>query len=87
MHTLTPSEVLAVCEKQIAREQAAFVAELAKRWPVGTEISFWFTMRVKNCTIGTVLGHHEDGRVRVELQKVNRRGHRTIKRVYWRQIS
>lgn len=82
-----PMNLLETYEGHIKRAKSDLEAELKKRWPVGTEISFWFNSRAQNCTIGTVSGHDGNGYVHVELAKLNRRGYRTIKRVWWRKIS
>jgi hypothetical protein len=80
-------EVLVTCEEQIQYERGRLRNEMEKRWPVGTEVSFWFNRRAKNCTIGTVIDHGGDGRVRVQLGTTNRRGYYTKKWVSWRHIS
>ena len=44
-------------------------------------------IHIRGRTIGTVSGHDGNGFIHVELAKLNRRGYRTINRVWWRKIS
>lgn len=57
-----------------------------ERWPVGTEISFWYSRKAQNCTIGTVVNHC-GGRLTVRLQKADRYGRQHVKGVEWNSIS
>lgn len=76
-------ERLVVLESNALLAANKVMAALAKQWPVGSPIQCLLSHRQKNFSTGEVICHFSDGRIRVGLLSLNRRGNRTSKNVHW----
>lgn len=82
----TQKQNISLLEREVSAATKRLVAACSELWPEGTEISFWYSQRARNCTIGTVVAHH-GSRIGVRLNKLNRRGYQTVKYIHWSKIS
>lgn len=69
------------------RACCTFHEALEKRWPKDTLVAVLLTHRQRVPSIGRVLCADSDGRIAVRLDKPNRRGNLTVKRVHWRRVK